>query len=140
MPRHSTFQLFSDTNIKIVNDASASGEQPKGKVVTEKVVNVMGSSAGAGSSEFHLYVSARNREIFRMEEIEERRKKDEEEAEYIQKVERNKREAEERTLKNAEKRKRKKEKDKEKALAHKVAKKTESTEEKDSTKTSDEGN
>eukprot|EP01036_Dinobryon_divergens_P025429 gene25429-33975_t len=124
MPRHSTFQLFSDTTTKVVNDHNAGSDAGpvKGKVVTEKVINVMGSTAGAGSSEFHLYVSARNREIFRIEDIEERKKREEEEEAYIKKVEQNKREADERTAKNAEKRKRKREKEKEKSAALKVKK------------------
>ena len=125
MPRHSTFQLYSDTTTKVVNDsnnAGSDGGPVKGKIVTEKIINVMGSTAGAGSSEFHLYVSARNREIFRIEDIEERKKREEEEEAYIKKVEQNKIEAEERTAKNAEKRKRKREKERENSKAAKASK------------------
>jgi len=133
MPRHSSFQLYSDTNTKVVNETPTAAdigqrgvgiinEGPKQKIVTEKIVNVMGSTAGAGSCEFHLYISARNREIFRMEEIERKKVLEEESAEYGKKVEKNKREADERTAKNAEKRKRKREKEKAKASEMKSSK------------------
>mmetsp|Transcript_13836 Transcript_13836/g.18919 ORF Transcript_13836/g.18919 Transcript_13836/m.18919 type:complete len:153 (+) Transcript_13836:39-497(+) len=131
MPRHSSFQLYSDTNTKVVNEtpagsigqnAGVANEGSKQKIVTEKIVNVMGSTAGAGSCEFHLYISARNREIFRMEDIERNKILEEETAAYEKKVEKNKREADERTAKNAEKRKRKREKEKAKASEMKALK------------------
>jgi Protein of unknown function (DUF1168) len=110
MPRYTSTQVFTDTNTKIVSSGSYGGDNSNKKVKVEKVDNVMGSTAGAGSGEFDLYRSARRREITRLESMD---KADKEEAErrlFAEKVERNRREADERTAKNASKRKRKREK------------------------------
>ena len=69
----------------------------------------MGSCAGAGSGEFHVYRASRRRELTRLENIEVAEKEEEEMRLFTAKVERNKLEAMERTRKNAEKRKKKKE-------------------------------
>jgi hypothetical protein len=111
MPRHSSFQMYGDRDTKLlvsgyVDKNSASGKPPK--VVTERVENVMGSCAGAGSSEFHLYLNARKRETTRMQEIEERERREEESKAFQEKILLNKKIADERTQKNALKRKRKK--------------------------------
>jgi hypothetical protein len=108
MPRYTSTQVYTDTNTKIVA-AGYTGEGSK-KPSVEKVENVMGSTAGAGSGEFDLYRSSRRRERQRLETMEISDKREYEEKAFAEKYERNKREAEERTSKNAEKRKRKKDK------------------------------
>jgi hypothetical protein len=52
-------------------------DKPIAKVVSEKVDNVSGSSAGAGSGDFHTYRHARRREFFRLAKIEEAAKTEE---------------------------------------------------------------
>lgn len=84
----------------------------------EFVRDVMGSSAGAGSGEFHVYRHLRRREYQRqdfLDKISEKQTKDEE---YLEKLERNKQAAEERTAK----RRKKREKMKQKKLLAKKAK------------------
>ena len=88
------------------------------KVETEKAITVMGSCAGAGSGEFHMYLNSRNREKFRIESIDAQRRQEEEARKFQEKLEINKKLDEERLQKNAKKRlrqKQRKEKNKKKA-------------------------
>lgn len=124
MVRHSTFQVFSDVNTKTVSgyqepSTSSSSKTETGdnnsvkgssKVVTERVENVMGSCAGAGSSEFHLYLNARKRETARLENITVNQKHIDESKQRELKVEQNRLADEDRERKNADKRKKKKDK------------------------------
>lgn len=122
MPRYSAFQFYSERDTKTVSGyvekeskagSSTSGEKSTGgkeRVVTERVENVSGSTAGASSSEFHMYLNARARERARLESIESNLALEKESKALQERVEANRREAEERTQKNAAKRKRKKEK------------------------------
>ena len=104
-----TFQVFSDTNTKVISGYTAP-VPGKTKVVIDKIETVMGTQAGAGSGEFHMYLNSRNREKFRIENIESEKKKEEAEMAFKEKIERNKLLDEERLKRNVEKRKRLKEK------------------------------
>ncbi|KAJ6586977.1 DUF1168-domain-containing protein [Mycena vulgaris] len=91
---------------------------PKEKTIRpprEMMKNVQGSSAGAGSGEFHVYKASRRREYERLKLLEETSQKEAEEAAF----ERKRREAEElaesKTAKNRAKRQKKKERSKTKS-------------------------
>jgi len=92
---------------------------PKEKMVRaarEMMKNVQGSSAGAGSGEFHVYKASRRREYERLKIMEEEAKKETETEEF----ERRRKEAEDlaeaKTAKNRAKRQKKKERAKGKSL------------------------
>lgn len=74
------------------------------------VRNVMGSSAGAGSGEFHVYRHLRRKEMTRLKDMEESAIADELNAEHRKTLEEMKRKAEERTAKKRLKREKKKKK------------------------------
>ena len=76
----------------------------------EFVRDVMGSSAGAGSGEFHVYRALRRREYSRQEYLNKQSDKSDLDDEYHQKLEDNKKAAEERTAKKRAKRQRAKQK------------------------------
>ncbi|CAL8101753.1 unnamed protein product [Orchesella dallaii] len=78
------------------------------------VRNVMGSSAGAGSGEFHVYRHLRRKEYARQKCITESAKLEEEEMEFQRKIEDHKKEAELKTAKKRAKRLKKKMKAKQK--------------------------
>ncbi|KAG8011126.1 PRKR-interacting protein 1-like protein [Nibea albiflora] len=84
----------------------------------EFVRDVMGSSAGAGSGEFHVYRHLRRREYQRQDFLDKMADKFKEDVDYLDKVEQNKQAAEERTAK----RRKKREKLKQKKLMAKKAK------------------
>ncbi|KAK7543770.1 hypothetical protein IWX49DRAFT_141846 [Phyllosticta citricarpa] len=76
---------------------------PKSKRVAappEIVANVQGSSAGAGSGEFHVYKASRRREYERLRMMDEEKRKEDEEKEFAQKREEMKRKDEAKTNKN----------------------------------------
>ncbi|XP_071446029.1 PRKR-interacting protein 1 homolog [Hetaerina americana] len=88
-------------------------ERPKSKSlppVPDFVRNVMGSSAGAGSGEFHVYRHLRRKEYARQKFIQEKGVKESLEDVYHRKVEENKQAADERTAKKRAKRQKKKQK------------------------------
>ncbi len=76
----------------------------------EFVYNVMGSSAGAGSGEFHVYRQIRRKEFARQKILNERKTREELNEEFHAKLEENEKAAEERTAKKRAKRLKKKEK------------------------------
>uniref|UniRef100_A0A8C2ACD0 PRKR interacting protein 1 n=1 Tax=Cyprinus carpio TaxID=7962 RepID=A0A8C2ACD0_CYPCA len=82
----------------------------------EFVRDVMGSSAGAGSGEFHVYRHLRRREYQRQDFLERISEKQTLDEKYIEKVKENQKAAEERTVK----RRKKREKLKQKKLAKKA--------------------
>lgn len=96
--------LFKKPDQEIQLPQSTSLTRPSGAQAPEIVANVQGSSAGAGSGEFHVYKASRRREYERLRAMDEEVKLEEE----GEKWEREKAEREERdrekTRKNREKR------------------------------------
>uniref|UniRef100_A0A2M4AUY7 Putative prkr n=1 Tax=Anopheles triannulatus TaxID=58253 RepID=A0A2M4AUY7_9DIPT len=76
------------------------------------VRNVMGSSAGAGSGEFHVYRHLRRKEYARQKQIQEKSRAEQLNDDFQQKLENNRKAAEERTAKKRAKRLKKKAKQK----------------------------
>ncbi|WEW54973.1 hypothetical protein PRK78_000400 [Emydomyces testavorans] len=74
----------------------------------EIVANVQGSSAGAGSGEFHVYKASRRREYERVRLMEEELKKERANEEFERRREETRRRDEERTEKNRKKREKRK--------------------------------
>uniref|UniRef100_A0A8C9YP52 PRKR interacting protein 1 n=1 Tax=Sander lucioperca TaxID=283035 RepID=A0A8C9YP52_SANLU len=72
--------------------------------------DVMGSSAGAGSGEFHVYRHLRRREYQRQDFLDKIADKLDEDDHYLEKVEQNKKAADERTAKRRKKREKLKQK------------------------------
>ena len=123
MGRYTTVQAYADNNpnMRAVDYAQATGTAAtssnsnsndtttntnRGPVITEKVDNPYGSTAGAGSGEFHVYRHARAREMARWEAINATEAERKAEEEYQCKVAQAAREEEDKT----EKRRRKREK------------------------------
>ena len=79
----------------------------KGLAPPEIVANVQGSSAGAGSGEFHVYKASRRREYERIKLMEEEVAKEEADAEFEKKREEMKKKDEEKTGKNRKRREKK---------------------------------
>mmetsp|Transcript_25880 Transcript_25880/g.24699 ORF Transcript_25880/g.24699 Transcript_25880/m.24699 type:complete len:163 (+) Transcript_25880:133-621(+) len=115
MGRYTSVQTFTDANTKTVSGykEAPEGGAPKGEVNRphriEKVDNsVTGSCAGAGSEQFHIFRASRRRELDRLDNMDRVAADEEENRLHFEKINRNKRECDEKTSKNAEKRKRKK--------------------------------
>ncbi|PNF40869.1 PRKR-interacting protein 1-like protein [Cryptotermes secundus] len=109
--------LFSDVyyNLNVIHvwkeKPAPIPEGPKEKNmphVPDFVRNVMGSSAGAGSGEFHVYRHLRRKEYARQKFIQEKGEKELLEEAYHLKIEENRKAAEERTAKKRAKRLKKK--------------------------------
>ncbi|KAM5451482.1 hypothetical protein MaudCBS49596_003754 [Microsporum audouinii] len=74
----------------------------------EIIANVQGSSAGAGSGEFHVYKASRRREYERIKLMEEELKKEKDEEEFNKAREEARRKDEEKTERNRRKREKRK--------------------------------
>lgn len=101
------------------------GEKDPNKA-PEFVYNVMGSSAGAGSGEFHVYRQVRRKEFARQKVMNEMKTAEELNEAYHAKLAENERMAEERTAKKRAKRLKKKGKGGKNKKAKKVEDKSES--------------
>lgn len=107
MGRYSSVQAVSDQQ----NTRTTTYEQEKASsstVVTEKVHNPYGSTAGAGSGEFHIYRHARAREIERLKTLDETEQEKIEDEKFQNKIEEWKSEEEKRLSKKRKKRQREK--------------------------------
>lgn len=113
MGRYTTVQAYSDTNQNTrsvsYEQATGSAAAKSGAVRAEKVDNPYGSTAGAGSGEFHVYRHARAREMARMRQLDEEEAEQKADAEFKEKVSAWKTEEEQRTEKRRKKRQREKE-------------------------------
>lgn len=100
--------LFLDPNRQVTIPAASGASKSNLPAPPEIVANVQGSSAGAGSGEFHVYKASRRREYERLRVMDEEAKKGEDDEKW-EREERERRERdEERTRKKREKRNKKK--------------------------------
>lgn len=99
-----------DRDIKIPSSSTSLTKRDPGASVPEIVQNVQGSSAGAGSGEFHVYKASRRREYERLKSMDEEVRKEEEAEQWErEKKEREEKDAE-KTRKAREKREKKRQK------------------------------
>ncbi|KAM3507481.1 hypothetical protein MY10362_001740 [Beauveria mimosiformis] len=100
--------LFSkpDRDIRLPASSSSSSQRPThaGSRPPEIVTNVQGSSAGAGSGEFHVYKAARRREYERLREMDAEVKREQDQETFVREKERREKRDEEKTRKNRERR------------------------------------
>ncbi|KAL8970172.1 MAG: hypothetical protein Q9183_001650 [Haloplaca sp. 2 TL-2023] len=92
-----------DTPITLPTD-STKKTRPNVPPPPEIVANVQGSSAGAGSGEFHVYKASRRREYERLRQMDEEVSKEKADEEYERKKEEMRKRDEERTSKNKKRR------------------------------------
>jgi hypothetical protein len=107
MGRYSSVQAYTDQQ----NTRTTSYEQEKGSsstVKAEKVHNPYGSTAGAGSGEFHVYRHARAREQERLKALDDSEQEQKDELDFQTKVQGWKSEEEKRLNKKRKKREREK--------------------------------
>ena len=124
MGRYSSVQAFADNHSSVRsisyeqatgvsqsssanNNSSGSGENnnvSRGPVETEKVSNPYGSTAGAGSGEFHVYRHARAREMTRWRELDAKEKEEEKQKKFDDRVKQEQQKEEEKTAKRRQKR------------------------------------
>jgi hypothetical protein len=112
MGRYSSVQAYADNNnnTRVVPYEQATGGAAAPKPVkAETVTNPYGSTAGAGSGEFHVYRHARAREIERWKTLDEEEREQLMREDFEKQLEENKMEEESRTAKNRKKRQRQKE-------------------------------
>lgn len=117
MGRYTSVQAFADNSgsMRAVSydqavgvSASAQPAADRGPVITEKVDNPYGSTAGAGSGEFHVYRHARAREMARWKEMRATEAEIKAEEDFQRKVAEDKRVEAEKTEKRRKKREREK--------------------------------
>ncbi|KAI4115786.1 MAG: hypothetical protein LQ341_007714, partial [Variospora aurantia] len=99
--------LFAKPDAAITLPSSSSSPTSKKGTLApppEIVANVQGSSAGAGSGEFHVYKASRRREYERVKQMEEENSREKADREYEVKKEEMRRKDEEKTRKNQRRR------------------------------------
>ncbi|OAL36676.1 hypothetical protein AYO20_04008 [Fonsecaea nubica] len=105
---HEVESLFLDPSRPVQLPPPSTAVQKSRPAPPEIVANVQGSSAGAGSGEFHVYKASRRREYERLRAMDEEAKKEGEDERW-EREERERRERdEEKTRRNRERRNRKK--------------------------------
>lgn len=113
MGRYTTVQAYADNNANMrsvsYEQATGSSESKKAGVKADKVVNPYGSTAGAGSGEFHIYRHARSREMSRIKQLTEQDREKQLDAEFEAKISQYKTEEERKTARRRRKRQREKE-------------------------------
>ncbi|KIX04181.1 uncharacterized protein Z518_07735 [Rhinocladiella mackenziei CBS 650.93] len=107
---HEIDSLFLDPNKPITLPPASSTKKPSLPAPPEIVANVQGSSAGAGSGEFHVYKASRRREYERLRMMDEEAKKEEEDARWEREERERRKRDEEKTRKNRERRNKRKNK------------------------------
>ena len=101
-------QLFAHPERDIVIPPSATSSSRRTAAPPEIVANVQGSSAGAGSGEFHVYKASRRREYERLRVMDEEVRKEEQGAEFEKKREQERKKDQEKTERNRKKREKRK--------------------------------
>ncbi|TDH64800.1 uncharacterized protein CCR75_002138 [Bremia lactucae] len=131
MGRYTTVQTFSDQDAQVATvayDATVKEKEPSGttseikdgKLHVNRVDNVSGSSAGAGSGEFHSYRAARRREMERVAVMEKRYNDKKAQQEFEAERKRKAEEFEAKMRKRTEKRKRRRKRGKAKNFDQEV--------------------
>lgn len=100
--------LFLDPNRQVTLPPPSNTSKSSLPAPPEIVANVQGSSAGAGSGEFHVYKASRRREYERLRVMDEEAKKGEDDEKWAREERERKERDEERTRKKREKRNKKK--------------------------------
>ncbi|KAH0566074.1 hypothetical protein GP486_000539 [Trichoglossum hirsutum] len=102
--------LFAHPEREVIIPLSATKEaKPKSSAAPPEIVaNVQGSSAGAGSGEFHVYKASRRREYERLRIMEEEVKREKEKGEFESRREELRKQDEAKTNKNKAKREKQK--------------------------------